>query len=241
MLIFVLFLVMIDVNEIVIERLNEIGKQMDILENSEFSKELKTRLIGKFNMLPENVRKIITNAGTEFQETGKIVVNSAYKAGVDGGLKLTNFSGSTIHQMVLKVGHGLNFKFKPWQAIKITKGIAVGGQILSVFGVGISVFMQIKTDQDAENLREDLRKNRQNIRSQFNSVANKLEDFGNQYIKNNINRPLENPIADLDRNIQDIRNTRLDRSKNCRILEKLQEDCRILIRDIHSESNIEND
>lgn len=84
-------------------------------------------------------------------------------------------------------------------------------------------------------------KNRQNIRSQFNSVANKLEDFGNQYIKNNINRPLENPIADLDRNIQDIRNTRLDRSKNCRILEKLQEDCRILIRDIHSESNIEND
>lgn len=230
-----------DANEIVIERLNEIGKQMDILENSEFSKELKTRLIGKFNMLPENVRKIITNAGTEFQETGKIVVNSAYKAGVDGGLKLTNFSGSTIHQMVLKVGHGLNFKFKPWQAIKITKGIAVGGQILNVFGVGISVFMQIKTDQDAENLREDLKKNRQNIRSQFNSVANKLEDFGNQYIKNNINRPLENPIADLDRNIQDIRNTRLDRSKNCRILEKLQEDCRILIRDIHSESNIEND
>ena len=73
------------------------------------------------------------------------MLNNAYKAGTQGGLKLTNFSGSTIHQMVLKVGHGVGFKFKPWQAIKITKGIAIGGQVLSALGVAISDNLRIGT------------------------------------------------------------------------------------------------
>lgn len=228
-----------DAVEVIDARLNEMGQQFDVIENSEFSKELKSRLSGKFDGLPEGIKRIITNAGPGFQKAGQAVLNNAYKAGADGGLKLTNFSGSTIHQMVLKVGHSLNFKFKPWQAIKITKGIAIGGQVLSALGVGFSVFMQIKADQDEERIREDFKNNRQNIRSQFNAAANELEDFARQYIKDNVNRPLETSIATIDDNIQEIRDTRSTRSSNCRMLEDLQKECRLLIQDIHSESNSE--
>ena len=164
------------------------------------------------------------------------MLNNAYKAGAEGGLKLTNFSGSTIHQMVLKAGHSLNFKFKPWQAIKITKGIAIGGQVLSALGVGLSVFMQVKADQDEDRIRADLRNNRQNVRSQFNVAANELEDYARQYIKDNVYRPLENSIAVIDGNIQEIRDTRADRSASCRTLENLQRECRCLIQDIHAEN-----
>ena len=130
----------------------------------------------------------------------------------------------------------IGFKFKPWQAIKITKGIAIGGQVLSALGVGFSVFMQIKADQDEERIREDLKNNRQNIRSQFNVAANELEDYARQYIKDNVNRPLETSIATIDGNIQEIRDTRSNRSAACRQLEDLQKECRLLIQDIHSEN-----
>lgn len=228
-----------DAVEIIDARLNEMGQQLEVIENSDFSRDLKSRLNGKFEGLPEGIKKIITNAGPDFQKAGQAVLNNAYKAGTQGGLKLTNFSGSTIHQMVLKVGHGVGFKFKPWQAIKITKGIAIGGQVLSALGVGFSVFMQIKADQDEERIREDLKNNRQNIRSQFNVVANELEDYARQYIKDNVNRPLETSIATIDGNIQEIRDTRSNRSAACRQLEELQRDCRLLIQDIHSEKEIE--
>ena len=225
-----------DAIEVIDSRLNEMGQQLEVIENSEFSRELKSRLSGKFEGLPEGIQKIIANAGSGFQKAGQAVLNNAYKAGTQGGLKLTNFSGSTIHQMVLKVGHRIGFKFKPWQAIKITKGIAIGGQVLSALGVGLSVFMQVKVDQDAERIREDLKNNRQNIRSQFNVAANELEDYARQYIKDNVNCPLETTIATIDGNIQEIRDTRSNRSVACRQLEDLQKECRMLIRDIHSEN-----
>lgn len=228
-----------DAVEIIDARLNEMGQQLEVIENSDFSRDLKSRLNGKFEGLPEGIKKIITNAGPGFQKAGQAVLNNAYKAGTQGGLKLTNFSGSTIHQMVLKVGHGVGFKFKPWQAIKITKGIAIGGQVLSALGVGFSVFMQIKADQDEKRIREDLKNNRQNIRSQFNVAANELEDYARQYIKDNVNRPLETSIATIDGNIQEIRDTRSNRSAACRQLEDLQRECRLLIQDIHSEKEIE--
>ena len=139
--------------------------------------------------------------------------------------------------MVLKAGHTLNFKFKPWQAIKITKGIAMGSQVLSVLGVGLSVFMQIKTDRDEERIRADLKKNRQNVRSQFNVAANELEDFARQYIRDNVNRPLETSIATIDGKIQEIRNSRSDRSASSRKLEELQKEYRLLIQNIHSEKD----
>lgn len=227
-----------DAVEVIDARLNEMGQQFEVIENSEFSRDLKSRLSGKFEGLPERIQKIITNAGPGFQKAGQAVMNKAYKAGTQGGLKLTNFSGSTIHQMVLKVGHGVGFKFKPWQAIKITKGIAIGGQVLSVLGVGFSVFMQIKADQDQERIREDLKNNRRNIRSQFNVAASELEDYARQYIKDNVNRPFETSIATIDGNIQEIRDTRVNRSASCRQLEDLQKECRLLIQDIHAENTI---
>lgn len=96
--------------EIIDARLNEMGERLEVIENSEFSKKLKTSLSGKFDSLPEGIKRILTNAGSGFQKAGQAVLNNAYKAGTQGGLKLTNFSGSSVHQMVLKVGHSIGYK-----------------------------------------------------------------------------------------------------------------------------------
>ena len=88
------------------------------IENETFTKDLETRLVGGFGQLPNGIQRLLAKSTPGFQRAGQTVLNKAYKPGTQGGLKLTNFSGSSIHEMVLKVGHGLHFKFKPWQAIK---------------------------------------------------------------------------------------------------------------------------
>lgn len=223
-----------DATQVIEARLTEMGKKLDSIENSEFTKELKTRLSGKFDGLPENVKKALGSAIPGLQKLGEVVTGNAYKAGVAGGLSLSNFSGSNIHNIVLKAGRAIGYKFKPWQAIKITKGVAVAGRVLGIVGVGLSVFMQIKEDADADRISADLKKNRQVIRSQFNTAANEFEDFGRRYIEDNVVNSLAPSISDLDEKIYEIRETRLNRSVACRNFEKLQRECQKLIQSIHS-------
>lgn len=224
----------IEIQTIVNERLHEINKQLDDLENSTFSIELKTRLTKKYNKLPESVKKIFKGSGDSMQRVGKAIVNNSYKTGVNSGLKLTNFSGGKVHELVLKVGEKINFKFKPWQAIKIAKGIAILGNVLNALGIGLELFLQLQSDNKEDKLKKELRKNREIIRSQFNTVANSLEDYTSSYITKNVCESLEESINELDKNIQEIRDTRSTRSNRCKELENIQKECRELIADIHA-------
>lgn len=210
------------------------GQDIEAIENSEFSKNLKTRLIGRFESLPDSIKKVLGSTVGQAQKAGNAVLKNAYNATAEGGLKLANFSGSNIHSIVLKAGHAVGYKFKPWQAIKVTKGIAIGGQILSALGVGLSVFMQMKSDQDEEQMRADLKTNRQNIRSQFNLAANGLEDHGRAFVKENIANTLDASIQQVDDSIHEIRMTRANRNASCKEMEDLHFDCQKLIREVHS-------
>lgn len=223
-----------DAVQVINDRLTELHQAIDGIENSDFTQELKIRLSGKFNGLPDNLKKILGGVGPGFQKVGEAVIRNAYKPGALGGLKLADFAGGNVHEIVLKAGHAVGHKFKPWQAVKLAKGIAIGGQVLNVLGVGIDAFMQIKADQDDDKIRENLKNNRQNIRSQFNTEANELEDYGRSFIRDNVTHALERFIQELDDNIRDIRDSRTNRSNACRRMEELQNECQLLIRDIHN-------
>lgn len=106
--------------------------------------------------------------------------------------------------------------------------------MLGVLGVGFSVFMQIKSDHDAEVLSAELKSNRQNIRSQFNTAANELESYGKTFIQNNVIHALEPSLSSVDSNIREIRESRNNRSSACREMERLQGECRKLITEVHS-------
>lgn len=219
--------------EVFENRLEEVGEALDSIENSEVTKNMKASLEGNFDVLPENIKKILTGASGGAHKAGQFVLQNAYKSGVNGGLKLSNFSGSTIHDLVKKAGHSIGYKFKPWEAIKLTKGIAIGSQILGALGVGASIFMQIKADQDEDKRAEELRKNRQNIRSQFNTAANELEDHGRVFVRENISKSLDNSIQNIDNKIKEIQSTRTDRNQLCRDMEEMQSKCHTLMREIH--------
>lgn len=223
-----------DAVAIIKERMEEIGAALVLIENSEFSMNLKGRLFERYDMLPDDIKHILGEAGPELRKVGDFIAKKAYGPG-EGGFKLTAFSDGQLKEVVLKVGHLFGHKFKPWEALKITKGLAVGANVLSILGVGVSVFMQIKSDYDEKKAEEDLRQNRLNIRSQFNSAANSLENHSMKFIEENIDENLNPSIVQLDSSIQEIRNTREHRSELCQKLEVLQQECREIIQDIHSE------
>ena len=149
-------------------------------------------------------------------------------------MKLSNFSGGNIHQIVLKVGNKIGLKFKPWQAIKLSRGISVAGQVVGIAGAALGVIMQIKADSDDEKARESLKECRMNIRSMFNDSANSLIDNGTKIIEEYVTSPLDKQIKEIDNQIQLIRETEENRSELCKKLELLKCDCQNLIHDIHA-------
>ena len=215
-------------------RLKEINLSIDEIENSEFSTKLKEKLLEKYSQLPENVKAALNKASGIAKKAGGVVLKNAYNEGVQGGLKLANFAKSNIHTAVLKIGHTIGYKFKPWQAVKITKGIAVGSQVLSIVGIGLEVFMQIKEDRDEDKKALELKNNRQTIRGQFYNAADELEEYGREYVHENITEPLDDSIREINESINSIREGRIGKNELCKEIIDLQAECQDLIREIHS-------
>lgn len=214
--------------------MKEIDVSIDEIENSDFSNKLKERLLEKYNLLPENVKVALSKASGIAKKAGGVVLKNAYNEGVAGGLKLANFAKSNIHNAVLKIGHTIGYKFKPWQAVKITKGIAVGSQVLSIVGIGLEVFMQIKEDRDEDKKALELKNNRQTIRGQFYNAADELEEYGREYVHENITEPLDDSIREINDSINSIREGRIGKNELCKEIIDLQAECQNLIREIHS-------
>lgn len=217
------------------KRLLEIGREINEIEALEITKELETRLEGKFEGLPENVKRIINKLIPGMKEVGQKITQNAYKTGIQGGLKLSNFAGSKVHEIVLKVGKFLKIKFKPWTAVKTARGVAVGGRILSILGVGLSIFMEIKSEQDEDRIQEDLKRNRQSIKQQFNEAANQLIEIGDSFIEKNISAPIGETIDELYQSIKDIRNNRIANSSFCKSIDRIQQECQSLIKKIQGD------
>lgn len=223
----------INVKNIVEKRLLEIGEGIDKIENSEFSKQLKINLEGKFEGLPDNIKRMLSGMREGAEIARKGILNNVYGAGKNMTLKLSNLSGSKVHSAILKIGHTIGYKFKPWEAVKFTKGVARAGNALGILGVGLSIFMQYKSDSDNEKIKEDLRKNRQNIRKEFNSAAYGLEEYAKKYIEEKISPIFYSKIRDIDNEISVIRSNKRNQNQLLEKMEDLKIECYKLIKKIH--------
>ncbi|MDD4238048.1 MAG: 50S ribosome-binding GTPase [Desulfotomaculaceae bacterium] len=211
--------------------------QLDEFYKSDFSKVLKFRMESKYkkgNPLIERLFKSDVLA----QGSSKIIVNTAGPNAAASGLKA--FSGSNIHQMVLDIGHIFGHSFKPWEAVKLVRGINVAGKVLGVFGVVFSLGMQAKEDVDADKRQQEMRKNREELRAGFNNAANEVVKYFNNALVDFLDKNYLTRIAEIDSQISEIRNMRIGKSETCKLLESAQTDCRLLISDIH-QSYSDND
>ena len=105
----------------------------------------------------------------------RFATNSANIAG-KGFLTSMNVAGSGLHQTVLAVGKFVGFKFQPWQAVGIAKGIGNAalflGPALAIVSIGIDCH-QTHKEKEREKQIADVRSQ---ITSQFQKIAKDLEN-----------------------------------------------------------------
>lgn len=216
------------------EGLKELNSTIEKISNSEFAMELEKENLEDLAPASDDARNLFSDAGQQAQNIKDTVVQHTHKPGAPvASLRLSDISGSKIHDLVLKTGHMAKYKFKPWQAVKITKKIAIGGQILGILGVAVSIFGQIKSDIQDDKVRENLKNARQNIISQFNKAGTGLEDTGKIFVEENVTKTLDAEINKKNDEISRIRNIRDTKDKFVQSACRLQNECHDLIRDIH--------
>lgn len=218
-----------DVEEAIKNILEATEAELEEYYNSPFIKKVYERLSKKnLNDMPL-VKKIVE---TEvLTKGGNAIVNNA--GGQIGMKGLSGLSGTNVHQMVLNVGHFFNHSFKPWEAVKITKGINVFGKLLGAVGIVFSVGMQAKSDYDEEKRVKELKENREKIRAIFNSASDELEDYYMKSLKEYIDNSIMPRIEQINQSISDIRQLRVGKTENCKKMALLEEHCRKLISEIH--------
>ena len=222
-----------DVQEKIKNLVGECDSELGQLNNSEFSKKLDIRLLEKKDSLPPQIKKFLKSDA--LNNAGKFVAENANRPGVaTNATILASFSESTVHSAVKTIGHFFGHKFKPWEAVKITKGIAVAGKALSILGVVFQVGMQVKEDIDAQRVEEEMRSNRENIRSGFNEAARELEKHFVNALRNFIEAEFGSRISQVDEKIDEIRSLRKNKNENCLRLEAVLKENRQLIREIHN-------
>lgn len=223
-----------NIEQVIEENLAEYNVEMEEFYNSPFTQHLYQRMKTKnYNDMPV-IKKIVESE--VLSKGGMAIINNA--GGAQVGLKgLAGFKGTNIHQIVLDVGHFFGHSFKPWEAVKITKGINVAGRVIGVAGTVLSVFMQAKEDYDADQRVKEQRQAREQIRGAYNSAAEELEMHFSESLNNLIETNLRPRLEEIDSSINSIRTLRTGKSEKCDRLMQLDSDCRKLIGEIHSVTN----
>ncbi|MEM9923142.1 MAG: GTPase [Cyanobacteria bacterium P01_D01_bin.50] len=118
------------------------------------------------------LQKIGETAGLN---VNRFATNSANIAG-KGFLTSMNVAGSGLHQTVLAVGKFVGFKFQPWQAVGIAKGIGNAaiflGPALAIISIGVDC-QQMHKEQEREKKIADTK---WEITSEFQKIAKDLEN-----------------------------------------------------------------
>ena len=152
-------------------------------------------------------------AGKATKDIGSMLskVATGSKGSSGGLLTATGASGSQAHKAVYSVGKAFGYNFKPWQAVNTAKFIGNVGRVLGAAGAVLGVVAQVQEDKQQEKIAEQLRENRDEIRSTYRDMAAEVEkQFWDRY------EEIETQIYDAEIEATKARRTGLLEDRNTR-------------------------
>ena len=107
---------------------------------------------------------------------------SGMAPGVDklfGGI--SGASGSSLHEVVLNIGHFFGKAFKPWEAVKWASNIAKVAKFgIPVLTAGIDIWMQLREDKKENERLKQIKASKSQFVTGYQSEINKVKtQFGN--------------------------------------------------------------
>ena len=194
--------------ERLLSEINEFGEKDSLVK---YSDELDAKISSPTISIEEKKSLTMQKKSLELLKLGGAKVSSLAPDvnSLFGGV--SQASGSSLHEIVLNVGHFFGKSFKPWQAVRWASNIAKVAKFgIPVIATGIDIWMQFREDSK-ENQRFNQIKDSRNqfvttyqieinkIKSQFEHYLNDvLENYVNK--RNEINRSKEELIQASKRN-----------------------------------------
>lgn len=194
--------------ERLLSEINEFGEKDSLVK---YSDELDAKISSPTISIEEKKSLTMQKKSLELLKLGGAKVSSLAPDvnSLFGGV--SQASGSSLHEIVLNVGHFFGKSFKPWQAVRWASNIAKVAKFgIPVIAAGIDIWMQFREDSK-ENQRFNQIKDSRNqfvttyqieinkIKSQFEHYLNDvLENYVNK--RNEINRSKEELIQASKRN-----------------------------------------
>ncbi|MDM8560100.1 GTPase [Candidatus Parabeggiatoa sp. HSG14] len=229
-----------DIEGVIDKHIKKLGDRLSTIANSEFAKELLSKLelkIKKANISPEAMSKLKTT-GDISQQLGKFLSTRSFtlKEGFSGLFNLNHYSGTATHGAVKSIGNFFGYKFRPWEAVKWTKGIANAGRAFAVVGTVLTFCLQIKEDTDAAQLRDDLRESRTTVITGFNDAAYKIEMHFDKATKDYVANMLTPEFESVDKQLTELREMQQSHSKLSHNLVSLLDETQRMIKELHKSS-----
>ena len=185
-------------------------KKFKELSESEFARDLKLTMDERVKSvhISEDTRRNMEKTSNYVKDFGtKIATMSVGKNPGNGFMsifKTSTYSGSQLHETVLKVGHLFGHKFQPWQAVRWTKNIANGSRVLGVVGSVLSVGLQIYNDKQEDKIENQLAEGRNEIRSCFRDASNVIEMEYDKATDTWIEKNITPHVQQIDKDIAEI-------------------------------------
>ncbi|AGX41903.1 GTPase [Clostridium saccharobutylicum] len=223
----------VQLQESVEENINELNEQVkDVLESEpaqHFMNDVEASSKGGFNIFKSKEKK---NSKIQFDALNDIVSkisNGTVKLATNGAskganvlFKSTDAAGSTVHKSVTAIGKKLGVKFKPWQAVNISKNIAnvaeMAGPALAVF----SFIYDVKKTIDEEARLNKIKTAQYEYKQSFINIRDELEKQYSDEVNNYLNVFTET-CEMIDKEINNISNDKKNKSEASMELQKQKE------------------
>ena len=96
---------------------------------------------------------------------------------------ISQASGSSLHNIVLNVGHFFGKSFKPWQAVRWASNIAKVAKFgIPVVTAGIDIWMQIHDERKENRRREQIKDSKNQFVTEYQTQVNSIKSQFEQYL-----------------------------------------------------------
>lgn len=222
------------VQEIIDQHCQELDKRFEAIHASRLSVDLRERLEVS---VPHGSSDAVGWKATASAsgKLGQFLFGSSRggPSASAGLFSLRAASGSGAHSTVKAVGGFMGYKFAPWQAVKITRGIGAAGKFLSVAGPLLEAALAIKAEIDASRKKKELQDARDEIRANFEECAHQVERNFKKGKDDFLKGEFAKLLSDLDSQLNELRSYRDGRVEISADLNNLTTELRTLIGQMH--------
>ncbi len=139
-------------------------------------------------------------------------------------------AGSHLHKSVRTIGGFFGHKFRPWQAVKIAKGIGNVARVVGVVAGVLGPLLQYLDERHSDNVARDLREARSSIRAAYRGAASEVAAQFQSSTEAGIAAVITPELENVREEHHEIVHARDDRSAEARGLAELHLVCRELLK-----------